>query len=240
MRITEKVKKTIRYVNGFGCVVVEQVAKANDVGYRNGARHVQAMCGAGLLKRAKLSISTLSPIICTPLGCKIAGDSLRPLRGIRVGELQHDLRLVDVARGLVRELGGEFEPARRVHQRLAELGLDHTPDGILHRPNMPPTLVELELSLKSPARLKKIITGYGTNLLIESVLYLVEDPAIGRAVKEAARDYPHIKIASIVSKVASKTEAKPGSVKRTSAGLDHAKFGRVSKKATADKSGGKS
>jgi hypothetical protein len=153
-------RETLRWVNGHGCVIVKQLAKERQVGYRNGARRVAALCKSGLLSRVDLSISKLRPLVCTQLGCKTAGDSLAPLGGIRIGTLEHDLRVVDVARMLTRQYGGTFEPSRRVAQRMETLGLDHLPDGIWHRPNgRNPAFVELELSLKSPGRLQQIIDG---------------------------------------------------------------------------------
>jgi len=91
--------------------------------------------------------------------------------------------------------GRPFEPARRVAQRLDVLGLGHQPDGIWHRPSgRRPVFIELELSLKSPERLQQIIDGYGANLSISSVLYLVDDAAVARAVEKFAAGYPHIQV----------------------------------------------
>lgn len=191
-------------MNGHGCVLVQQVAKQEGVGYRYGARIVQAMCSAGFLERVDIEIVSLSPLVCTALGCKVSGDILQPLSGVRTGTLRHDLRVVDVERALLREDGGTFEPARRVALRRAELGIDHIPDGIWHRLGHPPTFVELELSLKSPTRLKKIIAGYARNLNIQSVLYLVEDAKIGRVLQAATRDHEHIKIALVTPQNASR------------------------------------
>lgn len=186
LKLMDRDRKTLRWANGFGCVTVEQVAKQNEVGYRNAARRVAAMCEAKFLTRIELAISKRLPLVCTRLGCAVARDSLPPLSGVRIGTLEHDLRVVDVARALTKRLGGTFEPARRVGLRREELGLEHLPDGILHRPNCAPVFIELELSLKSPQRLQKIIDGYGTNLSIKAVWYLVEDAAIGRAIQKAA------------------------------------------------------
>jgi hypothetical protein len=195
MKMMDRDRETLRWVNGHGCVIVKQVAKEREVGYRNGARRVAALCKAGMIARIDLQISKLKPLVCTPLGCKMAGDSLAPLGGIRLGTLKHDLLVVDVARTLTHEYGGTFEPARRVARRLNELGLDHQPDGIWHRPGgRKPVFIELELSLKSPERLKQIIDEYGANLSISSVLYLVRDAAIARIVEKFAASYSHIRV----------------------------------------------
>lgn len=106
MKLMDRDRETLRWVNGHGCVLTMQLAKERQVGYRNGARRVAALCKAGLLARVDLSISKLRPLVCTPLGCKAAGDSLAPLGGIRIGTLEHDLRVVDVARMLTRKYGG--------------------------------------------------------------------------------------------------------------------------------------
>ena len=177
MKVTNRLKNRLKFINGFGCVLTEQIAKEDGVGYRYAAKQVEAMEEAGFVERKKLKISQWNPLVCTRIGCKVAGDDLRPLSGIRVGTLEHDLRVVDIGRSLKTRFGGTFEPARRVGLRREDWGLEHLPDGILHRPGHDPVFVELELSLKSPARLKKIIEGYGVNLLVKEVWYLVEDRA---------------------------------------------------------------
>ena len=206
MKITNRLKNRLKFINGFGCVLTEQIAREDDVSYRYAAKQVEAMVEAGLIKRMKLKILQWSPLVCTRSGCEVAGDNLAPLSGIRVGTLQHDLRLVDIGRGFKR-LGGTFEPARRVGLRRDELALEHLPDGILHRPDHDPVYIEWETSLKSPARLKKIIEGYAVNLLVKEVWYLVEDRAIGRAVAKAAAAYPFIKVVGVTPMKASNSEA---------------------------------
>jgi hypothetical protein len=206
MKVTDRVKTRLKFINSCGCVLTEQIAKEDDIGYRYAAKLVETMVEARLIKRMKLPGSQWSPLVCTPSGCKAAGDDLAPLSGIRVGTLEHDLRVVDIGRALKKRFKGTFESARRVGLRRDELALEHLPDGILHRPDHDPVYIEWEKSLKSPARLKKIIEGYAANLLIKEVWYMVEDRAIGRAVAKAAAAYPFIKVVGVTPLKASNSE----------------------------------
>ncbi len=63
----------------------------------------------------------------------------------------------------------------------------HYPDLLLILPAGQRVAVELELSAKGRARREKILSGYAVDARIDAVLYLVERPAIARAVESSAR-----------------------------------------------------
>jgi DNA-binding PadR family transcriptional regulator len=92
------------------------------------------------------------------------------------------LRSVDAARDRTAEpmgvrLGGFGAGGR---ERL------HYPDLLMVAPSGHRIAVELELSPKGRARRDRILTGYAIDARIEAVLYLVDQPAIGRAVHTSA------------------------------------------------------
>jgi hypothetical protein len=186
-----------------------QVAKRIETGYRTAARRVQLLCEAGFLRRIDVPIVRWDIFTCTKKACILTGDPLPAKTGINIGTLTHDLRVVDLERALVKSIGEVFEPARRVALRKAELGIDHLPDGILHRSDGTTVFIEVELSIKAEERLQKIIAGYAANLSIEEVWYIVENDEIARAVRKHTRDFPHIKIIRITKPaVTSNTNAE--------------------------------
>jgi DNA-binding transcriptional ArsR family regulator len=63
----------------------------------------------------------------------------------------------------------------------------HYPDLLLRTADGRRIALELELSSKGRVRLETILAGYGADPRIDGVVYLVERPAIARAVRDAAR-----------------------------------------------------
>jgi hypothetical protein len=73
----------------------------------------------------------------------------------------------------------------------------HYPDLVLITPEGRRLAIELELTAKGRARREQILAGYGADVRIDAVLYLVERPALARAVRESARRLgvsPHVHV----------------------------------------------
>jgi hypothetical protein len=130
------------------------------------------------------------------------GGTFGPLQEI-VGERR--LRSLDASREpdaepLAVRLGG-FGPHGR--ERL------HYPDLVLRTADGRRVALELELTGKSRTRLETILGGYGADRRFEGVVYLVESPAVARAVQAAARrlgisELVHLqRVRSTVSRTAS-------------------------------------
>lgn len=194
MRNTKRVVELLIWINGVGWVVVAQVAKRLSVSFTTAARLVRRLIKANLLRRVTFPGITISPLVVTPLGCKISGDALAPPSGIRVGELRHDAKLVDVARELEARFGGVFEPARRLRQAMASDDKRHLADGVLHLPDGSDVIIELELSEKARRRLARIIAEHAANLSAAQVWYVTDSAAVARAVRRASEPYDHVRV----------------------------------------------
>ena len=62
----------------------------------------------------------------------------------------------------------------------------HYPDLLLVTPDGRRVAVELELSSKGRTRREKILRGYAADRDIDAVVYLVDNPAVGRAIRTSA------------------------------------------------------
>ena len=87
--------------------------------------------------------------------------------------------------------GGEAAP---LGVRLGGPGADgrrrlHYPDLILETASGHRVAVELELSSKSRGRRERILAGYGAEGRIDAILYLVDQPSVGRAIEQSAARY---------------------------------------------------
>jgi hypothetical protein len=63
----------------------------------------------------------------------------------------------------------------------------HYPDLLIETASGHRVAFELELSTKSPPHREQILSGYAADRRIDAVVYLVERPAVGRAIERSAR-----------------------------------------------------
>jgi hypothetical protein len=99
----------------------------------------------------------------------------------------HDGRIAD-GRGADGYAG---DGARRYGVRLGGVGSGgrdrlHYPDMMLVTAGGHRVAFELELTTKEPARREKILAGYAADRRIDAIVYLVERPAVGRAIERSA------------------------------------------------------
>lgn len=193
MRMTDRDRRLIQWINGFGFVTVGQVRKFMGVDFSTAARRVRTLCDGGLLERRPFPASTMTVLFPTADGCSLSNDSTPPITGVRVATSRHDLMLVDCSMALERSFSFVFEPERRLRQRGFNAN-GHLPDGLLHRQDERPIAVELELSQKPPRRLAEIFDRYAADLSIEAVWYVVIDDVIERHLRRLARGHEHIKV----------------------------------------------
>jgi hypothetical protein len=198
MNVTDRDLKTIRFINGHGAATTLQVANYWEVTLTTAARRIRMSVKDGLYEKKSIKGVSYSPLICTAAACKLANDDLAPPLNITKPTLYHDLKVLDVGQALAKKFGGSFEPARRInHHRSTQEKSEHLPDGFLHLPGRrSPVAVELELSAKSQARLKKIFEYYAGKLEIEKVLYLTYDSSVAKLLKRVAHSVQvtHIQI----------------------------------------------
>jgi hypothetical protein len=110
-----------------------------------------------------------------PLDGFVSERAMRSQDGARVGS---SLDEVPATEPFGVRLGG-VGPAGR--ERL------HYPDLLLITPSGGRIGVELELTAKERTRRERILAGYGADPRVDAVLYLVDRPAVGRAIEASAR-----------------------------------------------------
>ena len=138
----------------------------------------------------------------TKKGMLACGDAILPLKYVNLGTFRHDFKLIDLALMLERETGGSFMPDRRIRhdEGLSGVGqLGHIADGFLTIGQDKPIAVELELSVKSRARINSIINGYGGNLAVKEVWYYTDNKEVIRAITKASKGFDFIKVKEMPS-----------------------------------------
>lgn len=200
MIFQERDKAILQWVNGFGFASVEQIREFMQVGDTAAYVRVKKLVDSGYLKRERILHGHARIHTLTKKAILASGDALAPLSIVNLGTFRHDFQLIDLSLMLERQTGGRFTPDRRIRhdEGLSGVGQPgHIPDGHLHIGEDKPIAIELELSVKSRARIQSIIHAYGGNLAVREVWYYTDQPDVSRAILKAADGYDFIKVKSL-------------------------------------------
>lgn len=192
----------LRWVNGFGFASADQIKSFMGVGQTAAYVRLKKLVEGGYLERERILHGQARIHKVTKKGVLASGDAVLPLGDVRLGTFRHDYKLVDLALMLEEETGGKFTPDRRIRhdEGLSGVGqLGHIPDGYLQIGEDKPIAIELELSVKSRARINSIINDYGGNLSVKEVWYYTDTQDVARAISKAADGYSFIKVKQIPS-----------------------------------------
>lgn len=159
---------------------------------------IKKLVEAGYIERERILHGQARIHKVTKQGTAASGDHILPQGDVRLGTFKHDLRLVDLALKLEAETGGKFVPQRQIRhdEGLSGVGkFGHIPDGLLFvKDKDKPIAIELELSVKSKARLNSIINDYGGDLSVSEVWYYTNHNSVKNALLKAIKGYGFIKV----------------------------------------------
>lgn len=200
MIFQERDAEILRWVNGFGFASAEQIRQFMKVGNTAAYVRVKKLVEGGYLARERILHGQARIHKVTKKGVLASGDAVLPLNYVNLGTFRHDFKLVDLGLMLEEQTGGTFQPDRRIRhdEGLSGVGqLGHVADGYLHIGEDKPIAVELELSVKSRARIQSIIDGYGGNLAVKEVWYYTDQKSVAAAIGKAAHGFSFIKVRQI-------------------------------------------
>lgn len=192
MRITERDIKTFRWINGWGFVKIEQIAKYWRVTYPAAQARVLKYQREDLCTLERVFYGESGAVKLTKKCIDLIGDDLPVLKNIRVGTYKHDLKVVDVylESGLI-----ESNPERRIRRELMSGGVDkkranlHVPDFEVKDPDKEGKLIafEIELTRKKKERLSKILKFYLTQTKYSKVKYYCSDDVFDFIVENTSK-----------------------------------------------------
>jgi DNA-binding MarR family transcriptional regulator len=192
------------WLAAIGAAGLAEIADAAGVTPRTAAARVRALEGAGLVQTVRLLHGRPALVVVTRAGLRAAGrEELTPPRVSSSG-FAHLLECARVERALARSLAGghtvhserELRAWERASGRaLASAELRFAARGAreLHRPDLVclplcsvalPIAVEVELTVKAPARLREIVRGWARSRCVAQVVYYAPPPA-ARALERA-------------------------------------------------------
>ncbi len=200
MIFQERDAEILRWINGFGFASAEQIKTFMKVGNTAAYVRLKKLVDGGYLTRERILHGQARIHKLTKKGVLASGDAVLPLQYVNLGTFRHDYKLIDLALMLEEETGGSFQPDRRIRhdEGLSGVGqLGHIADGLLSIGQDKPIAIELELSVKSRARIKSIINDYGGNLSVKEVWYYTDNKEVVRAISQASKGFDFIKVKEI-------------------------------------------
>ncbi len=186
------------WLAGIGAAGLAEIADAAAVAPATAARRVRRLEAEGLVQTARLLHGRPALIAITAAGLRAAGrQELAPPRVSSAG-FAHTLECARVERALVHRLAGRYtvhsERELRAWERacggvVASAELRFGPCGARerHRPDLVcvpvardelPVAVEVELTVKAPARLREIVRGWARCRCVAHVVYYASPPVM--------------------------------------------------------------
>ena len=197
--------QVLQWINSFGFATAEQIQKFMKIKKTTAYVRIKKLVDGGYLTRERLLHGEGRLHKVTKLGVLASTDGLAPMKYITLGTFRHDLMLVDLALALEAETGGTFIPDRRFRHNEGLSGkgqLGRVADGYLFIGDDKPIAIELELSVKSRARIADVIKTYGGDLGVKEVWYYTDQKSVVHALQKAAKGYSFIKIRQLPEKLA--------------------------------------
>lgn len=188
----------LAWLAGIGAAGADDLAAACGIGGALARARLRALERAGLCRSERLLHGAPALHALTRRGLRGAGRPELAVASVSAANAAHQLAVAGVAvalRGCCEEVHGERELRaweRAAGRPLASAELGWAPEGglALHRPDLVAIVggaqiaVEVELTVKAPQRLARIVRGWARSRLVAGVVYYAT-PAAARAVRSA-------------------------------------------------------
>jgi hypothetical protein len=207
VQITERDRTLLAFAAEHRFVLAGQVAVLLDVTESAADARLRSLAGGGYLRSERKLHRQAAAHQITREGLRVLASDLPAPRRIDLAAYRHDLSLgwlmLAVRRGRIGPVsqvvserrmrshdGRDRDRSTRFGVRLGGVGpggLDrlHYPDMLVVMESGHRVAFELELSTKSPDRRERILAAYGADRRIDAVVYMVEHPAVGRAIERS-------------------------------------------------------
>ena len=195
MRITNRDREILRFINEVGYCTTEQLGRWFSIKMRRLYKVMERLIKAKLVMHERIYFNKPGIYFLTNQGAKFT--SLPAIDKVSKGVFDHQLIMID----LILKLRNMYPDATWVSERhlkyqkfLYGVGrFGHISDGIFIFPDDRKVAIEVELTLKAKHRLEKILRAYGGQLEISEVWYFCnEDVMRGVAALSAKRSFVKI------------------------------------------------
>jgi len=206
--LTDRDRVVLAFVAEHRIVVRAHIRALLAVGEGAARARLRALANAGFMTRGRSPDGHQECYAIRPRGLAALAATMAPTR-LDYRGFEHDVGIAWIWLAARQGLWGQArevvsERRMRSHDR-SEGGRDapfavrlggvgpggaqrmHYPDVLLVRGDGRRVAFELELSGKSRVRRERILAGYGADPRIDAVVYLVDNPQVGRAIRATAR-----------------------------------------------------
>lgn len=156
-------------------------------------KRIKKLCDAGFIDGERILWSGEKAYKISKQGCQLIQDDLKPLNKINLGTFMHDMQFLDLAVRLKKEHNFvELIPERRLKHLNGlndKMNKGHMSDCVLITEDDKKIAIELELTVKSKARMNKIIADFTSDFDLDEVWYYTPSPSVQRAITKASSDH---------------------------------------------------
>ena len=208
MRLTTLDRALLTFAAEHRFVLAGHIAAALQTSASAAGRRLSRLAAGGYLQRDQRLAGEPPLFQVTRAGLGAIESDLPPPPRVDLGEYRHDAGVAWLAAGARRGLFGpvteilgdrrmqSLDRRREPHERPLAVSLSpgigsvpqwHRPDLVLRTASGHRVAFELELTTKSRHRRERILSAYAADRSIDAVVYLVDRPAVGRALEESIR-----------------------------------------------------
>jgi len=194
-QITGRDIRLFTWINGHGFVDTQQVQEWMGVSKQATYLRLKKLEALKCITRRQVYGHSHALVMLDKTGHALAKSEAPRQTDIRIAELQHDLKLVDLLLDIKRKKPDiSIIPERELRHYGGWGDLDdHTPDAMLgdvaFLQDDKCTAIELETSKKSRCSLNKVLKKYAGARKINAIYYYVEDLSIGNFVMKEAKKW---------------------------------------------------
>lgn len=180
MKLTERDKSILQFVNSVGWCIAPQIGRRFGMKWWIVYRVMKRLTEAGLVIHERIRFDKHGVFYLTAAGSEFT--DLPPIDKVSMGVFDHQRYLVDVVIRLSEQYPmASWLSERHLKQEKFSNGIGrrgHISDGVLLLSPNKKVAIEVELSVKGRERLKGILRSYTTNLDINEVWYFCSQSAI--------------------------------------------------------------
>ncbi|OGT30684.1 MAG: hypothetical protein A3E87_06910 [Gammaproteobacteria bacterium RIFCSPHIGHO2_12_FULL_35_23] len=195
IQITERDQQILSFINEFGFCELKHLNKKFNFNSPRNNQILKRLIKAGLINYEKIFHQRPAIYYLTRKGAQLT--ELPPMKKIPLAKYNHDLFLIDTylkLKHLYPQTAWISERQLVRDKHLAGVGQrGHLPDGILVFPDGKQIAIEVELTIKSKARLEKILKTYISLFHYQEVWYYCTD-IVANLLYNLAIKMPFIKV----------------------------------------------
>ena len=182
-----RVMQVMNFINEFGFCELPQIQRQFGLTNSGTYKMMKGYIKEGLVKHERIFYHRHGIYRATRLGATLT--CIPKLDKVPVGNYAHQIAVIETYMQFMKQYPGASWMTERVLRRLGYMpGKDrdkHYADALVYLPDGKQIAIEVELTMKSKRRLKKIMSGYMCQFEIKEVWYYCA-PAIVNKVKQLA------------------------------------------------------